>query len=1328
MPNLISEIRKVFGGMIKDLISELVPKDKYIDAQNINLSQYSNQTKGGAPPALGNEFKITKKEINFALSTDDYKGYRIALDLTADGISHVFVVTDSVGTVIDTFAAISLAGGSPQARYDEMVAQINAADPSYDVYIPSALSNVSQVVYVGFKINGFDYSVAETIDGTDYDVFVIKEYYGPTVNGVFQPIKSFNIGNDLHIMSTNGDVFNWGVAVKDETTEDWTYTTLLQTKQIAIETDAVVDLDGEIDFGNRVSLYMAGKGFIPRAFYVIQQTVWGEYYAMVYNENPDYIQSGNPDGQYTYENIDLNSRIQITENLATVSLTSVNNTGGSLPAASNMYLVQQVISENSYSGFSLVSDPIPIFSDATTDLQLSGNEGGADTTKTVTLSINNLNPNNYTQVRLVCVRNIDGAMTAILVGEYDITGESISVTHTGNEPVVSIALTDLVTNQILVSDAGNLVISRNRLFISNVALENDPDVSEWAKTHSISTQRQTIDAIGTINSTVNEYQKPENVFNYTGYMLNETYRLGTLVFYKSGVIATYFTADWTCEFAGSGALTVGGGSTPDSIYAYFPRVVVDTSTAPDIDGVPFNDAIYGYSIVRQECIPEVLASGIFLPSTSVGLGFYSVGQNVANPTYADFIVSRRLGAFLSMDLLMNQAGIIPIVGDKLLNYGQPTLYNTVTQTATTVPLADYCILKEFNGIAASFDEITIDEDGEYVPFNSISLSNIGSDKYITVIGSPILNQASLAIHLSVDADNITGETEYGFYIAQYFRALTDKYGDEDQGTYFSCGHFRRVESGTTSYSEDVFGGDTFTQKNFIKFANEDVVPAPENFYRHGVSFYSQNRGNYQLRYFAEDAPFPDYPYTTDGSNQLVQWLSGTAPTFGQNSEYAGTLTYSTTYTPINQFQTFQGFDPEAPVVEESPNLMLYSDLKLEGQLGDPYRIFRALNQKAYPLVYGTITNTFSNGNYITVMMERAIARQEINQQAVIQSTDSSSLILGDGSVLGAREVYVSFLGSPIKTAAIQYLTTRGDLYIQWYNPQYKKDLRLAGDGIRDLGVENQMQSFFIQNGQYIQDNWSMVYGFDFYNNEVIKVANYDLPDAVPFDLGNTYTAGDVVYVEGYYTTRKYYKALIDVPEGIDPTLPSSLTQYWEIYRQSNYTLAFNEDLNAYSTFYSYTPVLFMPYKNTFLTYCAAGGLDLNIYEHNKWTNQFYDDPVLAFITFVYNDMSEDYKSARNVFMQITDKPVYINFLGLDGSLTYAAPADITQKRDYWWSYAKNDATVTAANPSGINSGLTARIGGETIQVTIFYQNGDDVLNVLKEASLTMKLKPRRFNT
>lgn len=1315
MANWILSTKQFFLGLVKDLIPEKVPAEKYIDAENIQLTKNQDQTLGGATPPLGNSYVFDKKNIDFDTDADDYKGWRLELKIDFSGIPHHIIFGSLDFTVTSALS-------TNDDRYNDLVSQINAATTSVsgDVYIPSPNVILGDgTVHIGFKAYGENFELTETIDATPVDIFVIKEFYGIAGNGVVQPLKSLEIGNNQFQICSNGDVVMLNVGVRNDISGIWTYTTLLRTNQIKFTYDAVIDLVGQIDFSSRVSLYFGGKGYTPRSFYVTLIDPWQTDYAMIWNENPVYIETGNQNGHYTYEDIESNTRIQILENNARVYNTEVLDNSGRLTTGSNIYIVRQVIGVTNYSGFGISCNPTPIFSDSTTDVRLSGNVGGQQSGKAVRLTITGLNPQAYDNFEVIFIQNIDGVFVSYIIGQYPITDITQTITHTGSEAYISISFADLNTQQIIFKDAGSFVIDRNYLFLSNVSIQEDYNISEFAKTITITTERVSLQATGGVYTTVNEYMKPSNVFIYTGYMLNETYRYGIKFFLKSGVTTSvYFISDYKIEYA-NGSLTDGNYiSPPTVIYSYCPSFGIDfgNASAPLIDGIPLIDAIYGYSIERQACIPEVLASGIVMPTTATSVDdFFSVGGIVADLQIGGgyTILDRRHVGFFAMDVLFDQVTIAPIQGDFLLNYGQPSQsQDHLTESRTDGGHVDYCSIVEFGGDVGNYESVEI-TSGQLAQFNTTRTTQfLGGLRYSTEINaakfppasSGTFNQASFGLYVMSDINEITTpfSGEWGFYIAQYIRPQVNKYGPENEGTYQSCSHFRVITDPTIlTYIDTVFGGDAFTQKNFTKFCQIKNINI-NDYQRTGVYFYSQNRGNYQLRNFPDNVTFVDYPYTT---TSLVDWLSG--DTTGSAQEYPGTLDYSTSYTPTNQYQQTASFDPDIPVDFDKENWTYYTGPKIEDSLNDPWRVFLPINAKAYPAIYGAIKNTFARGNEIIIFMDKAILSQQINQQQVITDPNSPALILGDGTVLGARETIISQIGAPIKTGAIQYLSTKGSMHMAYYNPAFKKWFRLGSDGIRDLGVEDQMQSFLTENGKNLGAEWSVVFIYDFYTSELLLCAHTELDGYIMYDLSEPYTIGSLVYSQGAFSTRTYYVALIDVPVGFDPIEIANQLQYWKKVRQSNFVLAFNEKLNAYSSFYSYLPVMGLPYKNTFLSFPSSPGNEPKVYEHNILTNTFYDVDIVSYIEMVFTDYPDMFKKIQSLLIAMKDSPIYLYVKGNNGTLTYGT--NFIQQRDYWWTDVYNDATISVDNPTGANDVFTDFVRGEILQVTVFFKGSGNTI-------------------
>lgn len=1330
----VTNLRTFMKGMAKDILKELLPADKYFEAENVTVTSQQEGTAGGLTPALGTEFSVERDTIDIEDPADDYKGFRVKLDLSP-GVVHAitYTIPSSAPVTINVSSGLFTAS----ARYANLVSQINA-DAFLEVYITPTLTSQTEV-FIGVRGYGSDFTLTETISAISTDVFVIKEFYGITHNGDFVLLKSLNIGDNLYQIETNGSVFKWSVAKHDRQADTWQYVTLLQTISIQIPVDAVIDLDGEINNGNKVSLYFTGEGVEPRVLYVQLQDTWVENSAMIYDETFPTIE--NEDGYFTYDNVSQITNVQVLENNAIAILQSVNNSGGAQKTGSKHYTVRQSIGTDNATGFYFYTDPIPIFLDGLSDPNLSGNVAGLTSTKSITLQISGLNPSVYDYFELVCIENNDGALSAYVVGQYPITGVTQTVTHTGLENTTSITFAEINIQQIVVKNAANLVITRNRLFLSNITLSQAPDLTEFAESIPIRIARTTIPAIGNTYSSVNEYQSPENVNMKTGYILYEVYRFAIIFFFNNnspyrGVSKPYFIGDLRIDpdaFGIGNALTDNNGSgTPNNIYVYYPEFDIDLSTI--VDGIPLSEMVYAYQIVRLPCIPEVLAMGLAMPASQAGeptlTDYYTAGSTAAiGVAYSEGPTSSRRNQISAIfpDIQFRTTSISPLAGHKLFNFGQVYRYNSILDSSVS---GQALYLFEYSSAVDGQSRVQhiLTADGEQVNFNTDGAVEINGAKLRNTVSYtfpgivPFVfgnNQTSLALPFNDFLNPLNGFTDYGLYLCQYVVEKSNKYGPKDEGNYVSTGHFRVVDPTVTSYTDEVFGGDAFTIKVFTKFCNywsaEPTTPSA-TVSRSGISYYVQCRGNYQLRHFTAGSS-GDYPYTT---TDFADWLN-------VDEQLEGQLNYSQSYTPTTLIMPQSAYDIQAErsAVTIETSTIRYSQLKIENSLLDSYRQFLPLDFKAFPSLYGSIKNTFNFGNAIVVMMDRYIGVQQVDlQQQQTDPSNQTTIIIGDGTVLGAREQDISFIGAPIKTAGYSYLSKFGKKYFVWFNPDYKKVLQYSQNGIRDLFEENNMQSFLTLNTTYIKDERSFFFCYDYYTSELLMFTKAALDAGTVYDGEEQYTKGQIVFTEGGYTNTRYYIATQSVINNKSPENVGNLFLYWKPYRQSNFALAYNEQSNNITSFYSYTPQYpLMPYMNTFLSSPDSLLLSRNVYEHNRFTNKFYLDDIKAFVNSIVNDNDSITKQAINLQMNSNISPIALVFKSNSETVTYSEQSDIKRQRNLWWSVVKNDATVSANNPTGINSLMTAQINGEFIEVTIFLINNADQVNTLSSVAMTVVEKP-----
>jgi len=1436
MPKFITELRQVLG-MVRDLLKINIPKNRYYSAENINLTPNHQDSIGGATTMLGSTYAFEFGKIDIANNNNDYQSWMVENSFFSNATYNITL------TGLAPFS-ITTVGFNVFSTYNSFKIQLEAATAS----IGGVVSRNNIYTMFGFKAYGAERDFTITRASVPLNPIITKEFFGTTCNGAFEPLKSFDIGENLFIISTNGSVFRYAVAKKDFVSGTWTYTVLLETKQLVYATDAVIDMDGQIDFGDRVSMYFTGKGYAPRCIYVKLQDTWVANSCMQYYDSI----TENTDGYYVYNTLEQSTRLQTLENYARITSYIVNNSGGALTSGNKQYFIRQYVGDDNASGVGVGSALIPIFSDSLLNTSLSGDNGGVVTGKSITLNIIGLNQNLYSKFDLICLENTNGIFTARIVDKYNISSDTITITDNGGR-ISDFSPNELATQQVLIKDASNLVIARNRLFISNITTQQDFDLKAWAKTITVNTAVEEFDAIGAAQSSVNEYMKPDN-YNRICYQEYETYRFGIQLFYKNGYVSSpYFIKDHKFirpnTLVNENALTdFSNVNTVETVYALKPEFTVNLSTV-SIDGVPLNELVSGFSIVRQECIQEAWG-GLIMPSTNYVDGAYVAGTYTVLRTgrYLPFLYPPNQEKFLHFycpDVNFNISSINPFGGHKIYNYGCLVPYNYIQEDGDDTRY----ILSEFSGRTGLYtmQELNV-LGGGLVPFNTKSSATVYNGAAAsTIVGAGATvpnnsiygnNQQILAIRTDVDlADYTVGPPadlpSFGLNYAVYYAPIDNKYGNEDSGLYQSTGHYQEVGSGT-SFTFDVFGGDTFVQKNYTKFCNlayldeniptltltrdgtavnpfttgntltyylctdyaslgipsvtertitfsniiiafdatsgvkiqttfpltsdiplkiirysllaneytliadgltgygafsytdlnnnPPVTSAPPNSQslklktKWGISYYTSNRGNYQLRYFNDSDTDLNYPYQTP---VLSQWF--------EDDLSSGQYNYSVGYSPLQAPQTLRlGYNSSLPLDTSEQNVLLYSELKLTGSLADNYRLFLPLNRKEYSANFGAITNTFvKDMNYLVIFMDEMVIYQPLDQQQNQTQADGTNIIIGDGTVLGAREQTISNIGSPYKTMAITYTNSRGMNHMSWFNPRLKKWMRYTG-ALNDIGEECGVQSFLTENTDYLFGERSIIFGYDFINNELLMTARYD--NGAPVWVDNIqYFDGEVVsYQPQDIDQPHFFMTNTSVPLNKNPYLPENQVQYWSKLVQSNFTLAYNDKLNVASDFKDFLPSLYLMFNNTFLSKATVSGIN-QMYEHNRGVMLYDNTEIISSITLIFNDLSDFYKTYRTVYSDITIRPYFIKIKSSE-FVTYADTTNFSFIRPHFGVNVYNDARINIDNPDGLNTLFTARPSGQVAEVTLYFKNNSvNELATLRKIILSMIPKPKFFN-
>ena len=1223
--------------------------------------------------------------------------------------------------------------------------------------------------------------IVDVIDATHFDLMG-SSYTAPYTTG----------GTALFNNNGNGEI---GVAVEDINTAtaiSINYTRLIRSTEFNFRTYKQIQCDGRKQ-GDKVSLYYTDWYNVPRVFYYI-----GTYIT------DGAITAINPLGEYAYGSIASESRLILTFFNSHLIATSQTQSGGNLTAGNYRY-AYRFLSENfSATEWSDLINPVNVYAASSTGdpLVLKGDIEGADTGKINVMQLINIPTGGiFKFVELAVIQYIGNAYSGLIVRRDELTGNSTQqIIHSGFETDSTILdIGTLNTRYSNILTARNVALLNSRNYLSNLTYAQVRDFRAFAETGRHSIERVAIESVGEETASpptyrFGEYFDSQNVFNFVGYCLNDTYRFGIKFKlkpeYGGGFTPVYWYDDIRIDLEATNVTTPNrrDASTTATDYDITTQYGVGVDPAPYvwyvdlygldltylIDGVQVKDLIESIVIDRVERIPEILGNGYFVPAVSGELPLFPgqpmyyepldptntlgsfpfitgetfnsynglvLPDNVDYPTATTgpgaFTAERNYGEFYWMDNIYNLSTISFLANDTILTYGSPEkspFYPTGDVGKPTEFQNQYC---HYNGATGQTVKPT-----ENVVINAINMTLYQA---ATTINGALKfskqfrydgihrwgNMNSLAMHLtnSVTDINTYGNDDFGFYIAQYYRALSDysnylpdesKYGQRNSSKYIPTGAYLDIDASTpniiTSGSLKVFGGDVFCQMNFFKFrypAEDSAHVTADMGFGGGVGFYSANTMNWQMRRKKDDTIseiYPKYP--------LVDWLQE------EDSNVQGldpALYYNNGYTIRNGVNSDAAYDPNLTYQTSAESLIIYSQLSSLDAQNDNLRVFLPLDQKSLDLVDGPITHhTVSNGRLLTIQPRRFMS-QFINNTAVFSTTDGSEVITGDGGVLKQTGQTLSTYGSSNKWSCIKGKSKGGHDIDFWLNVENGIIMRLGYDGSNPISREHNMMSWFENNVKWVygKDTPAHAEGvhgvwFDKFLEAIWTFRGKKV--VVEWSDETLYTEGQTVNLSDstIYNTFEHFDTIWRVKPGQVSTAavrPDDDLAVWELVLVTDnnfynfYSIVWSEFKNRFQCFVTFKPKIFNKMKNYFLSPRPIGN-ESWIYRHNTGTwCQWYDNndgSIQAedgYFDPVFKDPEEAFKHFLASRVDSDIVPYRINDI-TDDHFTYSLAADFETRNNLHDCPTFNDATLNN-DPQGDGSDIT----GHFLRKRVIFQNG-----------------------
>lgn len=699
----------------------------------------------------------------------------------------------------------------------------------------------------------------------------------------------------------------------------------------------------------------------------------------------------------------------------------------------------------------------------------------------------------------------------------------------------------------------------------------------------------------------NNYSRGYAYHRFNGFQFEETYRFGAELVDKQGnVLFTKWIGD--IKFPSATEIKTMFGAV---IYNYYNHTSIDVVssntqylhplgiefTFNNLDKI--SDKIGSIRIVyveRKDIDKTILASGLIFP-------FESTDPASRYITYSGPINRNKI-TFDSPDLMYDFSKALPgndtsqiLPGyqfnktniDNLLVIGRLRTNNSIgIGSSTLIKTYDYKY-RLANGELAR-QKIKIESATYDNKINEIIFGTSGSD----TTNSEIVT-ASTTISLS-DNYNKSNTPGYGL-------KCTNNHGDIRDDYSPLLGLYHRQ-------NPNQYGGKGYSAR-------------AQNTYKHtGFEIFINNNNIETLKVLGGDVCYPiwDYKksYTLTG---LIYSISYAAPLPLQiNTELREaihpfvigslpTSQFDSLNIPVYYTEPLNYTDPNPAVPEpfgyDNPTEFLQrvyiSELKYPGEFGESWGVFKSSNYRDLDGLYGPVRKLINWQDQLTFLQDLAIGILPVNARAFQTDASASTIITGSGEIL-SKHVYKSTNSGTIHQHSV--ISTPSAVY---YYDKNQRNLTAFNGQINPISLLGGMQSWFRKNlngAINIEDN--SIWINPKYNTQVGISSTYD------------YKYGQVLFT--FHIAEE------------DPLNPST-------YLSKKYTLAYNDRLKCYESFYSYTPLYYINNGRKIFTQNPNVTSTL-IYMHDEGEyNKFYNIYSPSEVEFIVNNNPNITKVFDNLYIQ-----------------------------------------------------------------------------------------------
>lgn len=414
------------------------------------------------------------------------------------------------------------------------------------------------------------------------------------------------------------------------------------------------------------------------------------------------------------------------------------------------------------------------------------------------------------------------------------------------------------------------------------------------------------------------------------------------------------------------------------------------------------------------------------------------------------------------------------------------------------------------------------------------------------------------------------------YFGTYRRVLIDQYGgntynDRASNEYISCGNLQPIPEISADYTfiTKVFGGDTFVglmdNEKSIRNIGTDGVPVPSDtgtypIYSRTYFFPCESSMNTELRY---------------GGHTNTTLMDSTSVAWDYHEDYF--------YNPVfNNQNNIRKYFPKPPVFidnTEFVNRFYASEIKINGELTDSWRIFKTLNYWDVEGSYGPINGASILQNEIYFIQDKAFGKLLVNPKEVLTTKEGTSVGLGRGNVLDSHEYISTEIGSKH-----QFSFIKSSYNLHFIDSRHKKIYSFSQN--RPLTPDSDVKGM---HGWLINNFNGLI--------ESIDKPVYEDPE---FGINGIHGVFDYVNNELIYTVIR-----------------SSGTGLSLVTKRD--TLVISQFIDAFTAFYSHAPKIYITNNKKFVSSNNINGFQYNnLFLHNfgeygKFYGQYHNSEIELFV-------------------------------------------------------------------------------------------------------------------